>query len=383
MTATTELIRELAVREPDGPVLSVHLRTDPRDPANTARTPGWLVALRNGLRDVSRAGEERGSREERLALRGLLEQVEADVLAQDAGERGRGLAWFVTPDRTLDERLTLQLPPREHVVRWDPRPFVSPLVDVADRGRPAGLVLISTEAMRLLHWEAGRIEEPERSVYEFDRGEWRDYAAYAMANPGWASMHVDTVEDRLEEWRRRFLREAARTLVTRLGELDWERFLVAGASRAASGLAEALPNPERERIVAEVDANLLWKEPAAVAERLEEDLAAAWAHDARAVAERAIAAARAGRLGAKGWPEVLDSLIQHRVAHLVFAADAAPAPGHVPPHAIDALGSPSPDLFVERAVELAVGAGARVSALPEEDSDVLAPAGGIAATLRY
>jgi hypothetical protein len=383
MTTMTELIRQLAVREPDGPVLSVHLRTDPRDPANTARTPGWLVALRNGQREVSRAVEEHGSREERLALRGLLEQVEGGVLAKDAGERGRGLVWFVTADRELDHRLTLQLPLRDHVVRWDARPFVSPLVDVADRGRPAGLVLISTEAMRLLHWEAGRIEEPERSLYEFDRGEWRDYATYAMADPGWASMHVDTVEDRLEEWRRRFLREAASTLVTRLGELDWERLLMAGDARAVGGLAAALPNPVRERIVTEVNANLLWEEPGALAERLGEDLEAAWAREARALAESAIEAAQSRGLGAMGWPEVLDSLIQHRIRHLVFALGAAPAPGRVPLHAFEALGSPSLDLFTERVVELAVEAGAGVTALGEQESDVLARAGGVAATLRY
>jgi hypothetical protein len=36
-------------------VLSVHVRTDPRDPVNTAATPKWLVELRNGLRQVAAA----------------------------------------------------------------------------------------------------------------------------------------------------------------------------------------------------------------------------------------------------------------------------------------------------------------------------------------
>jgi hypothetical protein len=382
MTLTVELVRRLAVLEPAAPVLSIHLRTDPRDPANTAQTPGWLIALRNGLREVSRDIERRGSREERLALRGLLERLEADLLALDAAGRGRGLAWFVSADRGLDERLTLQIPPRGHVVRWDARPFVSPLVDVADRGRPAGVVLISAEAMRLLHWEAGRIEEPNRSLYEFERGEWRDYAAYAMANPGWAATHVDTLEERLEEWRKRFLREAASVLASRLGELGWERFLVVGDSRAAGGLTAALPTPARDRIVGEVDANLLWEEPAALAERLDQGFEAAWARDARALAASAIEAARAGGLGAMGWPEVVDCLIQHRVQHLVFAPGAAPARG-LPSHAIEALGSPSPDLLIERAVEHAVAADADVTALRDEESDELAPADGVAARLRY
>jgi hypothetical protein len=382
VTLTADLVRQLAVLEPGVPVLSIHARTDPRDPANTAQTPGWLIALRNGLREVSRDVEGHGSREERLALRGLLEHLEVDLLALDAAERGRGLAWFISADRVLDERVTLQIPPRDHVVRWDARPFVSPLVDVADRGRPAGVVLISAEAMRLLHWEAGRIDEPDRSLYEFDRGEWRDYAAYAMANPGWAATHVDTLDERLEEWRKRFLREAASALATRLGELGWERFLLVGDARAAGGLAAALPSPASDRIVAEVDANLLWEEPAAVAKRLDDDLEAAWARAARAVAASAIEAAREGGLGAMGWPEVVDCLIQHRVQHLVFALGAEPPHG-LPPYAIEALGSPSPELLIERAVELAVAADADVTALRDEESEALAPTGGVAARLRY
>jgi hypothetical protein len=305
------------------------------------------------------------------------------VRAGTADERGRGLAWFVTPDGALDERQTLQLPPREHVVRWDVRPFVTPLVDVADRGRPTGLVLISTEAMRLLHWEGGRVQEPERSLYEFDRGEWRDYAAYAMSNPGWAATHVDTVEQRVEEWRSRFLREAGSTLARRLGELGWERLLVAGEARAAGGLVETLAEPARERIVADVDANLLWEEPAAVADRLQDDLEAAWAGEALRLAESAVEAARTGGLGAIGWPEVLDGLVQRRVRHLIFAPGAVPAPGSVPPYALEALGSPPSDLLVERAVEHAIGADAGVTALPETESEILASTGGIAATLRF
>src|SRR3954469_8205723 len=89
MTATMGLVRELALLEPDAPVLSVYLRTDPRDPANTAHTPGWLVGLRNGLRAALREAEEIGLREEWLALRDLRERVEADVLRASPLERAR------------------------------------------------------------------------------------------------------------------------------------------------------------------------------------------------------------------------------------------------------------------------------------------------------
>ena len=49
-TLWMDQIRDLALRRPGTPVLSVYVRTDPRDPANTAAVPGWLVELRNSLR---------------------------------------------------------------------------------------------------------------------------------------------------------------------------------------------------------------------------------------------------------------------------------------------------------------------------------------------
>ena len=78
----------------------------------------------------------------------------------------------------VDRRLTLQLPPQATLVRWDDRPFVSPLVEVVDRARPSGLVLVSAEAIRLPHWQAGFVEQPEQSLYEIEPGQWRDYDAY-------------------------------------------------------------------------------------------------------------------------------------------------------------------------------------------------------------
>jgi hypothetical protein len=71
-----------------------------------------------------------------MAFRDPQEQVERDVLAPEPAERGRGLAWFRTADGALDHRFTLQLPPPEALARWDDRPYVSPLVEVAGRGRP-------------------------------------------------------------------------------------------------------------------------------------------------------------------------------------------------------------------------------------------------------
>ena len=383
MTLSMDLIRDLAVRRPGTPVLSVYVRTDPRDPANTATPPGWLVELRNGLREVSRTVEEADARGQRLALRDLRERVEREIVALRPAERGRGLAWFVTADAALDQRFTLQLPPHGTLVRWDDYPFVSPLADVADRGRPAGLVLASAEAIRLLHWQDGRVAEPARSLYEIQRGEWRDYDAY-VGHPGRspAGMHVAEFDQRLDEWRRRFLRSTAEAVARQLTGLGWDRILLAGERRVTDAFLEQLPEPVPGRVIAVVEANLVWEEHTAVADRLEGTLDEARSAEARALVEKALGDALAGGAAAIGWPEVIGSLVNHRVSHLIVGADATPDPALLDPRTQAALGRPSRPMLVERAVEQAVISGAEISMLPADTAE-LARAGGAAALLRY
>jgi hypothetical protein len=380
---SVDLIRDLAVLRPGLPVLSIYVRTDPRDPANTAAVPGWLVELRNGLREVSREVDEGGSRDQRLALRELRERVERDVLMLQPAERGRGLAWFLTADGALDERLTLQLPPFGTLVRWDDHPFVSPLVDVADRGRPTGLVLVSREAVRLLHWQAGRVAEPAQSLYEIERGEWRDYDAY-VGHPGQspAGMHVAEFDQRVDEWRQRFLRTTAQAVAHQVTDLGWHRILLAGDRRVTDAFIEQLPEPVSRQVIAVVEANLLGEEHGAVADRLEGTLGEARLDEARALVEQAIGDSFAGRAAAIGWPEVMDGLVHHRVRQLIVGADDDPDPGLLGPDTQEALGWPSGQMLVERAVEQAVISGAEVTALPA-DTPELVRAGGTAAMLRY
>ncbi len=383
---TMELVRELAALEPAEPVLSIYLRTDPRDPANTAQTPGWLVALRNGLRDLGGRLEADGPRDEKLAMRDLHELVEKEILELSPHDRARGLTWFITPDGNLDRRLSLQIPPRDNVVRWDERPYVSPLIDVADRGRPTGIILVAGDAVRLLDWEAGHVFEPDNSLFELELGSWRPYSGYASNQPGRGQQtvtHTEAYERRVEDWRDRFLREAAIATGARLRDLAWDRVLIASDGKVASRFAADLPDHVRERVIAEVEANLLWEEPAAVSERLEPELDAVWARECEALANRAVAAAAGGGDGVSGWAEVLDMLMQGRVEHLVFDATATPDPNHLPGNVLEALGSPTAEMIVERAVERAIASGGAVTAVPAQSTDLLAEVGGVAATLRY
>ena len=376
-------IRDLALRRPGTPVLSLYVRTDPRDPANTAAVPGWLIELRNSLRMVGREADERESREQRMAARELRERVERDVLALEPAGRGRGLAWFRTADGSVDHRFTLQLPPLRTLARWDDRPYVSPLAEIAEHGRPAGAVLLSAEAVRLLHWQDGRVTEPARSLYEIEPGEWRDYDAY-VGYPGRspAGLHAAESDQRVSEWRQRFLRATAQAVGAQVTSLGWHRVLLAGEPRVTGPFRQQLPGPASAQVAATVDANLIWEDHAAVAERLDDALRDAGLQQARALAGETIRRAYAGGEAAIGWPEVAGSLVQHRVGHLIVSLDAALDPAVLDPHTQAALGWPSPRMLVERAVEQAVISGAEVTVLPA-DTPELVRAGGAAATLRY
>lgn len=382
-TLSMDQIRDLALRRPGTPVLSVYVRIDPHDPASTAAVPGWLVELRNSLREVSREVDSWESRAHRIAVHELRQRVERDVLALEPAERGRGLAWFRTADGCLDQRFTLQLPPLATLARWDDRPYISPLAEVAGRGHPTGLVLVSAEAVRLLHWQDGRVTEPAQSLYEIEPGEWRDYDAYA-GYPGRspAGLHVAEFDQRVREWRQRFLRATAQAVGARVAGLGWHRILLIGEPRVTDLFLRQLPEPGSERVAATIEANLIWAEHAAVAERLDNALCDAGRREARVLTGETVRLALAGGDAAMGWPEVADSLVQRRVSHLIVGADAVPDPAVLSPHTLAALGWPSPQMLVERAVEQAVISGAEVTVLPA-DTPELIRGGGALAILRY
>jgi hypothetical protein len=71
-------------------------------------------------------------------------------------------------------------------------------------------VLVSAEAVRLLHWKAGWVTEPAPPLFEIVLGEWHAYdghVGYPGRSP--AAMHVAEFDQRVRERRHRFLRTTA------------------------------------------------------------------------------------------------------------------------------------------------------------------------------
>jgi hypothetical protein len=379
---TREVLRTLATAEPSRLVVSVYCRTDPRDPANTSTTPAWLINLRNGLGATSERLEAGDDRDVRLAFRPLRQQIEEELIRLEPHERARSVAWMFDVDGS-SERFSLQLPLRGDMVVADTKPFVSPLVDVADRGAPTGVILAAGNLVRLMHVEQGEATEPENSSYELSLGDWRSFGGTAGGSPArglLTTSHQERYEARVEAQRQRLFVTAARETAKRLEALGWERVVLISERRVSASFRDALVPEISERLVAEADLNLVGEPPPTVADAVEPLIEDGWHKRTTALIELADERARAGGAATLGAEETLGALTEGRVAHLILDPDHDfSASAEVIPTSLRGSG----EMLAERAVEAAIGTSAQVTAFSSAASATLHNAGGMAALLRY
>jgi hypothetical protein len=379
---THEALRELATAAPRPLVVTVHARTDPRDPANIGSRPGWLIALRNGLGAVSKRLEAGDDREGRLAFRALRQRIEQGLSDLSPIGRARSVTWILDPNGD-SERYSLQLPLRGDKVVADTKPYISPLVDVADRGARIGVILVSGELVRLVQIEQAEATEPPESIYELSLGDWRPFGGSAGGSPArglQTTAHEERYRARVEAQRDQLFETAATQTAKRLEALGWERIVLVSETQVASRFREALPVEVSGRVMAESDSNLAGEEPAAIADAIEPLIEDAWQRRANKLVELARDRARAGGPATIGAQETFGALAEGRVEHLVLDPDHdLSTTGSLVPPLIEAPN----ELLGERAVEAAIATSAHVTAVSAATSPALGEVGGIAALLRY
>jgi peptide chain release factor subunit 1 len=367
-------LRALAATRPDhGRVLSLYLNLDPRE---FATPPARQTAITSLLTDAGRAVEAAGcDHDGERALRADLERARELLRGDPPTEGAHGLALFLSEPAGLFEvvRLPRPVPARASVAA---APVVAPLAGLLDdtdwvvllanrrvarilRGTRDGLDEVADEADSVhgQHREGGlsepryersvehEVDEHLRSAAEglFDQFKRRRFDALLLGAP-------DEVAGRMEEQLHPYLRERLAGRVS----VDVE---AAGADDVLAAAREAMAAHERQRLQARLG-------------RLREGVAA-------------------GRRGASGWEDVLSALNERRVETLLLSADATPgvrcpACGWLGTEAsacpVDGTPVEALDDAVEAAVEAALGQGAEVARVEEED---LAGLGGVAAVLRF
>jgi|HigsolmetaAR201D_1030396.scaffolds.fasta_scaffold03440_2 protein required for attachment to host cells len=371
-------------------VLSVYVDAEPGpDPRSGAQAAA--IDIKNRLNELQRRVEAEGPAEQARAVAAGIAKLstEIDRLTRFR-ESGRGRALFASlSDGRVISRFAGQLPLPNRVV-LDTGPFIHPLLELLDEGRPTGVLLVSREAVRVLEWRVGELDELERLEREdVEHPHERSGPVGSRHGAAPGSPEQDQHQDWIREQEKRFLEGAGELVARQAAERGWQRLLVSGEDRLIDRLAAGLSPQLRDAIVrdgrslAQHDHGTLTR---TVTEKL---LAQRREEEARLIAQAREAALGNGK-GAVGLSEVTAALNEGRVLHLIYDPEvryrgAIDAEGGLHPDGEGPEGAaltPEPRL-TERLVERALETGARVTPVEQASAGALREAQGIAALLRW
>jgi len=352
--------RELSDWRPPLGVISVYLGFDPAD-----RGGAWRSELRSGV-DAALGLAEGAEHERKIAVREtarrLLERFDDDELRPPP----RGEAGFLEVSRREGQERWWGvgvMPVLPAVVLTD-QPVVAELLDLCRRCEGSGVALLSTERVRLLRFAAGDLEEVadwELTIFSRD---WRERKAQSTPNPartqGISSSGRDQYGERLEHNRQRFLAECGRLAGERLrglgevvtfgprpeAEAFWKGLGSTSMRTELGGEADLISIPKGELI----------DEVSAVTARLR-------AERDRDFVEVALEEALGGSRGATGLQETTEAVGEGRVEHLAL--------------------DPTIGSSAEALVRGALAGSAEITIARDGVAELLAPAEGVAAILRY
>ena len=384
----TDELRSLVGWEPPHGVLSVYVAIDPGD-----RGGAWRIELRDRLDEAVAVAQDDPDRERRLAIQATAGRI-AERFDADGQPSGRVQIGFVEvrakhAHSEREEWFAVQYPVAPTMVAHGPRPNLRPLAEILDDGRARGVVALSSERVRLFGWRLGSIEEVANHEFEFFERDWRERKAPQMRDPASgqavSSAGKDQYDQRLDQNRRRFLKEAGRLACDALDPASRGEVLCIGEP----GLCEVfLGGWETHPGRVTIDPHDVIAEPTqAIAERAAEKLAEADVERDSELIDRAIgSAASPNGSGALGPSDVARALVRGQVERLLIDAESELDAG-----ALDAAvreeieaARPLPEGRLDEWIaEEAIRTAAEITAVRDEQAERLADHGGVAAILRY
>jgi hypothetical protein len=354
--------RELSDWRPELGVISVYLGFDPAD-----RGAAWRTELRNGIERARELAEDAGH-ERRMAVRETASRLLERFGDEEVRPPPRGEAGFVEVSRREGEERwwgTGVAPARPAVVLGE-QPVVSELVDLCRRGEERGVALLSAERVRLLRHTARQLEEIEEWELSILSGDWRERKSQSSSDParaqGVSSSGHDQYGERLEHNRQRFLTECGRLAGERLRERGWGEVIAFGPRPGAEAFWKGLGSTSvRAELAGEAD--LISVPRGELIDEVSRAIEGLLAKRDRDLVERALEEARGRSRGASGLQETVEALGEGRVEHLAFDP---------------AIGEPA-----EALVRGALAGSAEITIARDGVAELLEPAEGVAAILRY
>ena len=382
---SAEALRELLAWEPRHGVFSVYLEIDPGD-----RGGAWRIELRDQIDEATAAAKEDGDRERGKAIDATVERI-AETFQPNSPPSGRMQIGFVEvsskPGR--EEWFAAQHPVERTRVVYGPRPYVRPLAEILDGGRPRAIAALSAERVRLFEWRLGTLEELAAKELELFALDWRERKAPQMRDPASSqavsSAGRDQYDQRLEQNRRRFLKESGSRFSREPSEEARRELLCIGDPQLCEAFMEGWePMPNRFA----VDHHDVITEPAsAIAERATAKLTELETERGAELVEKATSAAFAiNGAGALGPSDTARALAQGRVEHLLIDAEQEVSADRLEDQVRAELEAVKPlpaGRLDEWIVEEAIRTSASITALRDDPAERLAEHGGVGGLLRY
>ena len=347
MSIDREAVLAVAGMRDPGGVVSIYVDVDPAE-ASSPR-PCWSEAIRVELGRLDCA--------ERVhELRHRITE------ALDPSQHGRGRTLFFGATLGSPVRSFVLQMPLETSVTLSERARLQPLLEAADAGRPAGIVVLSMAELRAIELAWGEALDVRRVPLAPPPAEWNE-----RKEPN----HVHE-EDRLHILR------SAEPLVEHLASArGWDRIVLAGNHR--------LTRPLAAKIVSQVDATVVEAMRQAlpedhvshIADRFALHVADAGARRATDLLNRARDAALAGGLGAAGVQDVLAAVTVGRARWVAIDGDTPLSASGVRHRAGGVRVLDQTDV-APSIIERALASRAEVSVLPGSAHPQLADTGALA-----
>lgn len=380
-------LRDLAQRTHPLGVLSVYVDADRNQDPNLQAA---AIDLKNRFRELQRRFRQDASSERSQDVVVRLERLwpRLEDLVSPAAS-GRSRIMFAALDDEWVLRLESAMPAASRVV-LDDGPFIHPLLELLDEGRPAGAVIVSAQHARLLEWRLGSLETVRQIEQEY--GEAAHERAGQIGGGPSGQFHTPMREQRESRERdrtERFLDQVTVAAEQLMAERGWQRLLVSGGERWTEPTISRLSQALRDKVISDPRV-LSGLDDAALAAAVTGRFHDQHKEYERRLLEQVREAAGSGR-AALGLSEVAAVLNDGRVTHLVYDpevrytgtvdADGALYGGEeTAPGGLETV--PEPRL-TERLVERALNTGARVSPIEGAANGILKDARGIAALLRW
>jgi len=296
MAAQSEDIKRIKERLEGhpGPVLSVYLSVNARIPENQGQA--YKVRLKDALREMEELPEEISGR--------VWESVERAVR-----QHARTLVFFAAEDG-LFERYDLQLDLPE-AYRFG-EPYLAPLVLALDEHESYGVALVDAEEFRF--FVSAPMNDSGRGSDGASSGYFREVAVSPESPGPRSGMDQEDLSRRTEENRHKFYNQLGELTQRLVNQDNVKNLIIAGPKERTSDYRSRLPEPVKEKVVAEeaVAANAPENEILEEFERIQQR-----AESARE--DKLIEQIREN--GVRGTKDTVEALQEGRVYHLIALYD--------------------------------------------------------------